>query len=302
MGENLFADGSTVIVDYTKVVDNPFPPQGQEVADGYSVSGWKSLGGSYLGMQRWWSNGQLVDGYRSIVETDSWYNRDFAWTTDLATAQSTGRIDLQSVALHELGHGIGMGDLYTLPDGDPRQSDLQQVMNLYDGPQRELGNGDRTGVQSLYGMPEIKPRPGTVTLYRMYNPNVKDHFYTTSFSEYSTIAVDYGYLQEGALGFISPVLGTGAIPLYRMYSPISKDHFYTTDYNEYSTIAVDYGYTQEGKIGYVYKSNIKDTVTLYRMYSMIAKDHFYTSSRNEYSTIAVDYGYKQEGSMGYIYW
>ena len=194
-----------------------------------------------------------------------------------------------------------MGDLYSLPDDDPRQSDLQQVMNLYDGPQRELGNGDRTGAQSSYGMPEIKPRPGTVTLYRMYNPNVKDHFYTTSFSEYSTIAVDYGYLQEGALGFISPVLGTGAIPLYRMYSPISKDHFYTTDYNEYSTIAVDYGYKQEGKIGYIYKSDIEDTVTLYRMYSMIAKDHFYTSSRNEYSTIAMDYGYKQEGSIGYIY-
>jgi len=153
VGENLFADGSTVIVDYTKVVDNPFPPQGQEVADGYSVSGWKGLGGSYLGMQRWWSNGQLVDGYRSIVETDSWYNRDFAWTTDLATAQSTGRIDLQSVALHELGHGIGMGDLYTLPEGDPRKSDLQQVMNLYDGPQRELGNGDRTGAQILYNEP-----------------------------------------------------------------------------------------------------------------------------------------------------
>ncbi|MEI2762171.1 hypothetical protein [Methanothrix soehngenii] len=153
VGENLFADGSTVIVDYTKVVDNPFPPQGQEVADGYSVSGWKSLGGSYLGMQRWWSNGQLVNGYYSLMETDSWYNRDFAWTTDLATAQSTGRIDLQSVALHELGHGIGMGDLYTLPDGDPRQSDLQQVMNLYDGPQRELGNGDRTGAQILYNEP-----------------------------------------------------------------------------------------------------------------------------------------------------
>ena len=153
VSENLFADGSTVIVDYTKVVDNPFPPQGQEVADGYSVSGWKSLGDSYLGMQRWWSNGQLLNGYRSIVETDSWYNRDFAWTTDLATAQSTGRIDLQSVALHELGHGIGMGDLYTLPEGDPRQSDLQQVMNLYDGPQRELGNGDRAGAQILYNEP-----------------------------------------------------------------------------------------------------------------------------------------------------
>ena len=145
-----------------------------------------------------------------------------------------------------------MGDLYTLPDDDPRQSDLQQVMNLYDGPQRELGNGDRTGAQSSYGMPEIKPRPGTVTLYRMYNPNVKDHFYTTSFSEYSTVAVDYGYKQEGKIGYIYKSDIEDTVTLYRMYSMIAKDHFYTSSRNEYSTIAMDYGYKQEGSIGYIY--------------------------------------------------
>ena len=56
------------------------------------------------------------------------------------------------MATHELGHSIGMGDLYTLPDGDPRKSDYAQVMNSYDAPQRTLGNGDRTGAQTLYGV------------------------------------------------------------------------------------------------------------------------------------------------------
>ena len=86
----------------------------------------------------------------------------------------------------------------------------------------------------------------------MYNPNVKDHFYTTSFSEYSTIAVDYGYKQEGKIGYIYKSDIEDTVTLYRMYSMIAKDHFYTSSRNEYSTIAMDYGYKQEGSIGYIY--------------------------------------------------
>ncbi len=295
VGENLFADGSTVIVDYTKVVDNPFPPQGQEVADGYSVSGWKSLGGSYLGMQRWWSNGQLVDGYRSIVETDSWYNRDFAWTTDLATAQSTGRIDLQSVALHELGHGIGMGDLYTLPEGDPRQSDLQQVMNLYDGPQRELGNGDRTGVQSLYGFAD-----SSNYMYRMWNPYITDHLYTTDSNEYNSGAINCGYGKEGKIGTLFITNDVGAVPLYRMWNPYITDHLYTTNYDEYNSGAIRCGYAKEGLLGYIYNTNEAGTVPLYRLWNPQIMDHLYTTNYYEYNAGAASYGYNKEGVIGYI--
>ncbi len=138
VAQNIFADGTPVIIDYTKVVDNPFPASGQEISDGYSVTGWKNLGNNYLGLNRWWSNGQMVDGYYSISESDIWFSRDFQWTTDLATAQSTGKIDLQSVAVHELGHAIGMDDIYStslggsLPPSDPRTQDWAQVMNAYD--------------------------------------------------------------------------------------------------------------------------------------------------------------------------
>lgn len=153
ISQNIFADGTTVKIDSTKVVNEPFSSTPR--SDGYNVNGWKNFGNSYLGLTRCWSNGAKVDGYYSITEADTWYNRDYQWTTDLATAQSTNKIDLQSVAVHELGHVIGMDDLYTLPDGDSRKSDFEQVMNAYDGPQRQLGNGDKAGAQVLYGKPVI---------------------------------------------------------------------------------------------------------------------------------------------------
>lgn len=143
-------------IDSTKVVDAPFSKTPKR--DGYNVFGWNKFGNSFIALNRWWTNGVKVDGYYSIIESDSWYNLDYKWTTSLATAQSTSKLDLQSVALHELGHCIGMGDIYSstyggsLPPDDPRTKDLEQVMNLYNGPQRTLGNGDKTGAQILYGV------------------------------------------------------------------------------------------------------------------------------------------------------
>jgi hypothetical protein len=148
VAQNIFADGTTVKIDYSKQVPNPFAGS---TSDTFSVNGWRNFGNSYLGVTAYWTNGQKVNGYYSLTEADTVYNLDYQWTTDLNTAQNTGKLDLQSVAVHELGHSIGMGDLYTLPSSDPRKSDFAQVMNAYDAPQRTLGNGDKTGAQVLYG-------------------------------------------------------------------------------------------------------------------------------------------------------
>ncbi len=152
---NVFADTTTVIVDENKVVDAPFSSTPKR--DGYNVHGWNAFGNSFVALNRWWTDGTQKDGYYSITESDTWYNLDYEWTTSLTTAQTTGEMDLQSVALHELGHCIGMGDIYSttyggvLPPSDERTNDFDQVMNLYNGPQRTLGNGDITGAQLLYG-------------------------------------------------------------------------------------------------------------------------------------------------------
>lgn len=141
-----------MIVYYTKVVDNTsLAARGQRRFP--SVSGWKSLSDTYLRIECCRSDGERLDGYYSTVETDSWYNPAISRTTDLVTAQSTDRFDLESIALYELGNGIELDDLNMLWYGDPRRSDLKQAMKLYDVPQREIRPGDRMGVHRLYRQP-----------------------------------------------------------------------------------------------------------------------------------------------------
>jgi hypothetical protein len=79
-----------------------------------------------------------------IVESDMTFNSNLKWT---ATGEA-GKLDFQSAALHELGHTIGLGDLYGRAEFS---TDTRQVMHYYTGVKRTLGNGDATGVWKLYG-------------------------------------------------------------------------------------------------------------------------------------------------------
>jgi len=79
-----------------------------------------------------------------IVESDMTFNSNLKWTT----TGEAGKLDFQSVVLHELGHTIGLGDLYNRAQFS---TDTRQVMHYYTGVKRTLGNGDATGVWKLYG-------------------------------------------------------------------------------------------------------------------------------------------------------
>ena len=89
-----------------------------------------------------WYRTTEIDGYYPIVESDIAFNSNYRWTT------TGSNIDIQSVALHELGHIIGLGDLYNKARFC---KDSRQVMHYYTGVKRTLGNGDATGVWKLYG-------------------------------------------------------------------------------------------------------------------------------------------------------
>ena len=79
-----------------------------------------------------------------IVESDMTFNSNLKWTT----TGEVGKLDFHSVVLHELGHTIGLGDLYNRAEFS---KDTRQVMHFYTGVKRTLGNGDATGVWKLYG-------------------------------------------------------------------------------------------------------------------------------------------------------
>ena len=77
------------------------------------------------------------------MESDINMNTAYSWST----TGSGSKIDVQSVVLHEMGHSIGLGDLYGKAQF---ASDKRQVMHYYTGVKRTLGNGDATGVWTLY--------------------------------------------------------------------------------------------------------------------------------------------------------
>ena len=79
-----------------------------------------------------------------IVESDMTFNSNMKWTCD--PTKEPNKLDFQSVALHELGHTLGLGDIYGRDINDGKQ-----VMGYYTGVRRTLGNGDCTAVWKLYG-------------------------------------------------------------------------------------------------------------------------------------------------------
>jgi hypothetical protein len=131
---NLFQPN--VIIDASKASDKK---------DGYNVVSFIPISNSWLAYTRTWYSG------RYISEADMCFNMKYQWTTDWRTAQEKGIYDVQTVALHELGHYAGLGDLYTLPQSDPRYKDNYAIMNRYDDAQHNLGAGDIAGIRKIYG-------------------------------------------------------------------------------------------------------------------------------------------------------
>ena len=136
--------------------------------DGKNVQAWTSNGFSgesetaLAFASTWYYTNRYVLGpdktrYNQAVESDVSYNTAYSWTTDASVAKlapegapiSKNILDVQTVALHEMGHTIGLGDTYL---HETYQYDLAQIMGFYNGVQRTLGSGDTTGVKKLYGI------------------------------------------------------------------------------------------------------------------------------------------------------
>ena len=130
-------------------------------------------------------------------------------------------------------------------------------------------------------------------VYRFYNSNNGEHFYSTSEAEkQNLIAVGWDY--EG-IAFYNYNSNLGAA-VYRVYNPNSGDHHYTKDYSEYRNLT-SIGWNDEGIAFYVKESG--DT-PVYRLYNpnALAGSHHYTSNYGEYQTLQ-GIGWKDEGICWY---
>ena len=133
----------------------------------------------------------------------------------------------------------------------------------------------------------------TQAMYRLYNPNSGEHFYTASDVEKdATVAAGWNY--EG-IGWHAPV--TSETPVYRVYS--GTDHHYTMSEFERDSL-VQAGWTDEGVSFY---SDDQERVPLYRQFNPNvdpnaatnnAGSHNYTTSLDEHSRL-VSIGWNDEG-------
>ncbi|MBQ3902579.1 MAG: CAP domain-containing protein [Lachnospiraceae bacterium] len=129
----------------------------------------------------------------------------------------------------------------------------------------------------------------TVAVFRMYNKNSGEHFYTTNEEEAAHIS-SVGWLYEG-VGWMSPKKSSS--PVYRVYNPNAGDHFYTLDRVEYRWL-VGLGWRDEGIAFY---SDDNKTIPIYREYSpyVVTGTHNYTTDPAEDEWLGTEIGWSREG-------
>ncbi|WP_207761119.1 hypothetical protein [Bifidobacterium simiarum] len=127
---------------------------------------------------------------------------------------------------------------------------------------------------------------GQQPMYRLYNPNSGEHFYTASNAE-SFRLQRFGWKYEG-IGWVAPTSGRN---VYRLYNRHAGDHHYTMSVAERNMLIAK-GWKYEG-VGW--KSG--GSVPVYRQYNRRAKKagaHNYTTNKAE-NNMLVRAGWKAEG-------
>lgn len=154
----------------------------------------------------------------------------------------------------------------------------------------------------------VTPSIDVVAMYRLYNPNSGEHFYTANLTEKNHLA-GIGWRYEG-IGWYAPDEDNG-IPVYRLYNKNGGEHHYTVSLYERRTL-LKLGWRNEGIGWYSYEtynqgndasrpSKAKripkiNAVPLYRQYNpnAFSNNHNYTSSIRE-NNYLVSLGWRAEG-------
>lgn len=114
----------------------------------------------------------LVDGATgALVEADIFFNSSFQWS--VASAGEAGKYDLQTIALHEIGHlsGLGhsaIGETELLPSGGRRVTAAEAVMFPIAFPagtvsDRDLKADDIAGISDIYPDDNFNATTGSIS-------------------------------------------------------------------------------------------------------------------------------------------
>jgi N-acetylmuramoyl-L-alanine amidase len=136
---------------------------------------------------------------------------------------------------------------------------------------------------------------GSGDMYRIYNPNSGEHFYTSDKAEKDHL-VSLGWKYEG-VGWKAPTVSN--YPVYRLYNMYGGEHHYTMNVAEKNNL-VKLGWKYEGIGWFSADPNDSNSVPLLREYNpnAFSNNHNYTTNTNEHNWL-VGLGWKDEGKAWY---
>lgn len=160
-----------------------------------------------------------------------------------------------------------------------------------------LGTSVRNGLKSISNTVTAasvkiqEARVETTPMYRLYNPNSGEHFYTGSNQERDYL-VNAGWKYEGVAWNAPVSIGE---PVYRVFNPNSGDHHYTMSQQEVNKLMAS-GWRFEGVAWNSAPQKHTESVPQYRLYNPNADlgSHHYTSSPEERDNLVKE-GWNLEG-------
>lgn len=146
-------------------------------------------------------------------------------------------------------------------------------------------------IQDIQQVIPVKVLPASQAVYRLYNPQSGEHFYTKEVAEKNHLA-QVGWKFEGT----SWQSYQDGVPVYRVYNPNAGDHHYTLAKDEVNYL-VSQGWQDEGISFY---SAVDQKAGVYRVYNPNAQagSHHYTLDKNEQQALK-QAGWQDEGISWY---
>ena len=106
--------------------------------DGYNVISWGTYSAGVIAVTMSWVSGKRV------LEADCRMNTYYSWSL----TGEAGKMDVQNIVTHELGHFCGIADLYNDADYWLTMYGYSNFAEIY---KRTLGLGDIRGLEAFYG-------------------------------------------------------------------------------------------------------------------------------------------------------
>ena len=247
----------------------------------------------------------LASGVATITATTS----DGGMTATCEVTVSSSTIDVTGITLTPASKAINVGGTFTitpnvLPNNATDKSvtwssrdttvatvdDTGKVTGISNGTTTITATTGDGGYKATCTV-TVDEYSSSVDVYRLYNPNSGEHFYTGNNNERHYLAT-IGWKDEG-YAWTSPAQTDK--PVYRLYNPNSGEHHYTTNISEKNYL-LSLGWNDEDISWYSIRTQTSGTA-IYRLYNPYAHGsgaHHYTSDVSERNHL-VSLGWNYEG-------